>query len=146
MSDDGHALRMERLVASPPEVLFALWVEPVQLVKWWAPDGCKASVEALDVRPGGGWRMTLTKPDGSRASTSGSYRVVEPPRRLSFTWAWESDNGARGHETEVTVTFDAVPGGTRLLLVQQRFESTDTCGRHTIGWSSALDRLEKTAN
>lgn len=141
MSDAETTLRIERLIAAPPELLFALWVEPAQLLKWWAPDGCEASVDVLEVRPGGGWRTTLHKPDGSQASTSGVYRVVEPPRRLSFTWAWEGDNGARGHESEVTVTFEATPGGTRLVLVQQRFESKEICDRHTVGWSSALDRL-----
>jgi uncharacterized protein YndB with AHSA1/START domain len=145
MSDAETTLRIERLIAAPPELLFALWVEPAQLLKWWAPDGCAASVDVLEVRPGGGWRTTLHKPDGSRASTSGLYRIVEPPRRLSFTWAWEGDNGARGHESEVTVTFEPTPGGTRLVLVQQRFESKEICDRHTVGWSSAFDRLAKSA-
>jgi uncharacterized protein YndB with AHSA1/START domain len=145
MNDSGTILRIERLIASPPEVLFELWIEPAQLSKWWAPDGCEASVDVLDVKPGGRWRTTLLKPDGSQASTSGIYRIVEPPRRLSFTWAWEGENGARGHETEVMVTFDAAPGGTRLVLVQQRFESGDTCVRHTAGWSAAFDRLANSA-
>jgi uncharacterized protein YndB with AHSA1/START domain len=143
MNDSETILRIERLVASPPEALFALWIEPAQLLKWWAPDGCEASVDLLDVKPGGGWRTTLHKPDGSQASTSGVYRIVEPPRRLSFTWAWEAENGARGHESEVTVTFEAAPGGTRLVLVQQRFENEETCARHTTGWSAAFDRLAK---
>lgn len=145
MSDAATTLRIERLIAAPPELLFALWVEPAQLLKWWAPDGCEASVDVLEVRPGGGWRTTLHKPDGSQASTSGVYRIVEPPRRLSFTWAWEGDNGSRGHESEVTVTFEAAPGGTRLVLVQQRFESKEICDRHAVGWSSAFDRLAKSA-
>jgi uncharacterized protein YndB with AHSA1/START domain len=143
MSDT--TLRIERLIALPPDVLFALWVEPAQLLKWWAPDGCEASVDVLDVRPGGGWRTTLRRPDGSQASTSGVYRIVEPPRRLSFTWAWEDESGVRGHETEVMVTFEATPGGTRLVLVQHRFESRETCDRHSIGWLAALDRLTKDA-
>lgn len=146
MSDSETTLRIERLIASSPELLFALWVEPAQLLKWWAPDGCEASVNALDVRPGGGWRTTLRKPDGSQASTSGIYRIVEPPHRLSFTWAWEGENGTRGHESEVMVTFEAAPGGTRLVLMQQRFESKQICDRHFIGWSSAFDRLAKSAD
>jgi uncharacterized protein YndB with AHSA1/START domain len=145
MSDAATTLRMERLIAAPPEVLFGLWVEPAHLLKWWAPDGCVASIDALDVKPGGGWRTTLRKPDGSQASTSGFYRIVEPPRRLAFSWAWEDDDGTRGHETEVMVTFDAAPGGTRLVLVQRRFENSDVCSRHSIGWSSAFDRLARSA-
>jgi len=42
---DGKAsettLRLERLIASPPEVLFALWTQPAQLVRWWAPEGLR---------------------------------------------------------------------------------------------------------
>ena len=134
-------LRLERLIPSPPELLFALWTEPAQLVRWWAPEGYEASVDDLDTRPGGRWRVTMRRPDGGVVVTSGVYRIVEPPRRLAFTWAWEDESGARGHETEVVVSFEAAPGGTRVVLLQQRFESKQARDNHTVGWSSAFDRL-----
>ena len=148
MSDfesDETTLRLERLIASPPEILFALWTEPAQLIRWWAPDGSEASVDALDTRPGGRWRTTLRRSDGSVLAMSGVYRIVEPPRRLAFTWAWEDASGARGHETEVMVSFEATPGGTRLVLLQQRFETKQARDNHNIGWSSGFDRLAKIA-
>jgi uncharacterized protein YndB with AHSA1/START domain len=148
MSDaevDETTLRLERLIPSPPEILFALWTEPAHLLKWWAPEGYEPSVDALDIRPGGRWRTTLRRPDGSILATSGVYRIVEPPRRLAFTWAWEGASGARGHETEVTVNFEATPGGTRLVLVQRRFESKLARDNHTNGWSAAFDRLNRIA-
>jgi uncharacterized protein YndB with AHSA1/START domain len=134
-------LRLERLIPSPPEILFALWTEPAQLLRWWAPEGYEPSVQALDARPGGRWRTSLRRPDGSMLATSGVYRIVEPPRRLAFTWAWEDESGARGHETEVMVSFDPAPGGTRLVLVQRRFESKQARDNHTAGWSASFDRL-----
>ena len=144
MSDIGDAtLRLERLIPSPPEALFALWVEPAQLLKWWAPDGYEPAVDILDTRPGGRWRMILRRPDGGAMATSGVYRIVEPPRRLVFTWAWEDQGGARGHETEVAVDFEPAPGGTRLVLVQQRFESKPARDNHTRGWSASIERMEK---
>jgi uncharacterized protein YndB with AHSA1/START domain len=30
-------LHLERLIAAPPERVFALWSEPELLVKWWGP-------------------------------------------------------------------------------------------------------------
>jgi len=33
-------LRLERLIPAPPALLFALWTEPAQLLRWWAPEGC----------------------------------------------------------------------------------------------------------
>jgi uncharacterized protein YndB with AHSA1/START domain len=144
MSDaevDETTLRLERFIPSPPEILFALWTEPAHLLKWWAPEGYEPSVDALDTRPGGRWRTTLRRSDGSILATSGVYRIVEPPRRLAFTWTWEDASGARGHETEVTVDFEPAPGGTRLVLEQRRFESKLARDNHTNGWSASFDRL-----
>ncbi len=83
----------------------------------------------------------MRKPDGNEITTSGVYHIVDPPHRLSFTWAWEGADGVRGHETEVTVTFEAAPGGTRLVLVQQRFDSKQARDGHSGGWSAAFDRM-----
>jgi uncharacterized protein YndB with AHSA1/START domain len=139
------ALRIERLIPAPPGVLFALWTDPTELVKWWAPDGYEALVDTLDVRPGGRWRIVLRRSEGGSLALSGLYRIVEPPRRLAFTWAWENESGTRGHESEVTVTFQATPGGSRLTLMQQRFDSERARDGHHAGWSAAFDRLAKIA-
>jgi uncharacterized protein YndB with AHSA1/START domain len=141
MSDARETvLRLERLIPSPPELLFALFTEPAQLVKWWAPDGTEARIDALDVRPGGRWRTILRGADGWIAA-SGVYRIVEPPHRLVLTWAWEDAAGTRGHETDVVVTFEPAPGGTRLVLVQQPFENQQACDNHDRGWSASFDRI-----
>jgi uncharacterized protein YndB with AHSA1/START domain len=134
-------LRLERLIPSPPELLFALFVEPEQLIRWWAPDGYEAAVDVLDVRPSGRWRMILNRADGARLVNSGVYRVIEPPRRLAFTFAWEDPNGTRGHETDVTMSFEPAPGGTRLVLTQRSFESKQARDNHYRGWSACLDRI-----
>jgi uncharacterized protein YndB with AHSA1/START domain len=138
-------LRLERMIPAPPEVLFALWTDPRELVKWWAPDGFKAVVDTLDASPGGRWRIVLHRFDGGLLALSGAFRIVEPPRRLAFTWAWENESGARGHETEVTVTFAATHGGSRLTLLQQRFDSKRARDGHQAGWSAGFDRLAKIA-
>jgi uncharacterized protein YndB with AHSA1/START domain len=137
-------LRLERLIAASPDSLFALWTEPELLIGWWGPDGCDTTVEALDARPGGRWRVRMRPPDGAPRTLSGVYRVVEPPRRLVFTWAFE-EAGVRGHETEVIVTFDTAPGGTRLVLEQRRFETRERRDAHHGGWSQAFDRIARIA-
>ena len=73
---------------------------------------------------------------------SGEYREVVPPERLVFTWAWEQD-GARGHDTVVTIELFETPGGTRLELTHELFETEDARDRHGQGWSSCLDCLEE---
>jgi uncharacterized protein YndB with AHSA1/START domain len=144
-ADSETTLRLERLIAAPPQLLFALWTEPAELVRWWAPDGYEASVDSLETRPGGRWRIILHRSDGGGVTMSGVYRTIQPPHRLAFTWAWEDESGTRGPETEVVVNFEATPGGTRLVLLHQRFASQQARDRHEIGWSSSFDRLAELA-
>ena len=136
-------LRLERLIAAPPERVFALWTDSELLLQWWGPEGYDTPEHRLDVRPGGRWRTTLRSPEGALRTVSGVYRTIDPPRRLVFTWGWEDEKGARGDETEITVTFDATPGGTRLVLVQRAFATKEERDRHNRGWSSSLDRLAR---
>jgi len=138
-------LRLERLIAAPPERVFDLWTDPGLLVRWWGPVGFDVPALALDVRPGGRWRTTMRSPDGALHTVSGVYRAVERPRRVVFTLAWEDDAGVRGHETEVTVTFERAPGGTKLVLLQSEFENAEGRDRHRYGWSSSFDRLAREA-
>jgi len=142
---DDRILRMERLIAAPPERVFDLWTEPELLTRWWGPDGFDVPASAMDVKPGGRWKTTMRSPAGTLHTVSGVYRVIDPPRRLVFTWGWDDEAGARGHETEVTVTFEAAPGGTRLVLQQQAFVTADQRDKHGHGWSSSFDCLERVA-
>src|SRR5882672_864945 len=85
---NDKVLRIERLIATTPERLFELWTDPEQLTKWWGPEDFTIPKYTMDVRPGGRWRTTMHRPDGTENVVSGIYRVIEPPRRLVFTWGW----------------------------------------------------------
>jgi uncharacterized protein YndB with AHSA1/START domain len=139
----GDELRLERLIAASPDELFRLWTTPELLITWWGPDGVDISEHALDVRPGGAWRTTMRRPDGTRNTVSGKYLEIDPPHRLVFTWAWEDAAGKRGHETVVDVRFESAPGGTRLALHQARFLDEDSRNLHQRGWSSSFDCLAR---
>jgi len=142
---DDTVLRIERLIATPPERLFEFWTQPAQIVRWFGPDGCDIPSHDIDVRPGGAWRITMHSAEGGTRTVSGVYRLIDRPRKLVFTWGWDDDKGVRGYETEVTVTFAAAPGGTRLTVLQQHFETLEGRDRHNLGWSSSLNRLERVA-
>jgi len=138
-------VRLERLIPASPEQLFALWVDPVQLAKWWAPDGYEIEIDTLETSPGGRWRNVLRAADGAGVAVSGVFHIVDPPRRLAFSWAWEDEHGAPGHQTEVTVTFEPAPGGARLVVLHQRFAAAEERARHEGGWAASVDRLARLA-
>jgi uncharacterized protein YndB with AHSA1/START domain len=143
VATEDRVLRLERLIAAPPERVFELWTEPELVAQWFGPDGFDIPSYAIDPRPGGKWRTTMRSPEGKLHTVSGVYRVIDKPRRLVFTWAWDQDDGSRGHETEVTVTFEATPGGTRLKLLQQTFQDRGARDNHGKGWSSSFDCLAR---
>ena len=142
MSD--KELRIERLIAAPPERVFQYFTDPQLFATWWGPENMNSTAHKLDVRIGGVWRTTMHSRDGKNMTVGGTYRAVETPRRLVFTWAWEDDKGARGFETEVTITFAAAPGGTKLTILQKEFESAESRDQHGRGWNSTLDKLNRT--
>jgi uncharacterized protein YndB with AHSA1/START domain len=136
-------LQLDRLIAAPPEQVFDYWTDPALLVRWWGPEGADVPAHDIDMREGGKWRTTMRLASGTHATVSGVYRIIEKPSRLVFTWAWDDDQGQRGHETEVTVTFTPAPGGTRLILTQQEFATAESRDRHGEGWTSSFVCLEK---
>ncbi|HLI21562.1 MAG TPA: SRPBCC domain-containing protein [Stellaceae bacterium] len=137
-------LRVERLIAAAPERVFQYFTDPKLFATWWGPEGMTATAHVLDARVGGAWRTTMRSAAGKSMTVGGIYRVVEAPRRLVFTWAWEDEKGAGGFETEVTVTFAAAPGGTKLTILQREFETVESRDRHGRGWNSTLDKLNRT--
>jgi len=141
MAADDKSLKLERMIAAPLALLFELCTEPAELVKWWAPDGYRAAVDVFDLRPGGRWRITLHGSRGHDVAMGGAFRLIEPPRRLVYSWAWETPDAATGNATEVEMTFAAVPGGTRVILEHRHFADAAACQRHVAGWSASFDRL-----
>ena len=142
---NDNVLEMERLIPAPPERVFEYWTEPELVAKWFGPGEFDVPSSDLDLRPGGIWRTTIRSPEGQLRTVSGVYSTIEPPRRLVFTWAWDDDNGVRGHETQVTVTLEPTPGGTRLRLVQEDFQNREVRDRHNGGWASSLSKLQRVA-
>ena len=142
---NDNVLEMERLIPAPPERVFEYWTEPELVAKWFGPGDFDVPSSDLDLRPGGKWRTTIRSPEGKLRTVSGVYSTIEPPRRLVFTWAWDDDNGVRGHETQVTVTLEPTPGGTRLRLVQEDFQNREVRDRHNGGWASSLSKLQRVA-
>jgi uncharacterized protein YndB with AHSA1/START domain len=142
---NDNVLEMERLIPAPPERVFEYWTEPELVAKWFGPGDFDVPASQLDLRPGGKWRTTIRSPEGQLRTVSGVYNTIEPPRRLVFTWAWDDDDGVRGNETQVTVTLEPTPGGTRLRLVQQDFQNREVRDRHDGGWGSSLSKLQRLA-
>src|SRR5215471_7449893 len=73
---------LETFIALPPEEIFRYLVEPTLMARWIGLS------HDLDPQPGGRFRVEVS----SGNIASGHYVEVVPPRRVVFTWGWESQD------------------------------------------------------
>lgn len=134
-SPDTKSLVLERdMPHAPDKVWRALTSGP--LIEDW--------LMANDFEPTVGHRFTLrTSPVGGwNGVIDCQVLAVEPPERLSYTWA------SMGVETVVTFTLTPTPTGARLRMEQSGFaaDQEQNLRGARYGWTNFLERLETTAN
>ncbi|RYU09461.1 TIGR03086 family metal-binding protein [Nocardioides iriomotensis] len=113
-----------------PDEAFALITEPERLRRW-------QTVSAyVDLRAGGEYRWTITP--GHVAA--GTYREVEPGRRIVFGWGWEGNDDLKPDASTVTVTVEPVDGGTRVTLEHDGL-TEEQARMHAEGWDHYFERL-----
>lgn len=140
-----QALRVERTLNAAPEEVFDAWIDPVVLRRWWTTDPrWEAAAVEVDAREGGSYRLSMRDPEASATHTvRGTYSVIERPRRLVYTWAWEERDGSLGPQSTVTVEFAPAASGTRVLILHEGLPAGDSAARHEQGWNGVLDSLTR---
>jgi len=139
MTDESpERLVVERVLPASPAEVYAAWTTPETLRLFMCPGDQTAPVVEADVRIGGSFRIVMR---GDRdMEHRGEYRVLEPGRRLVFTWA----SPATGWQpTLVTIELSPHEDGTRLVLVHEGLETDDIRGRHRWGWTGILEKLAR---
>ncbi len=136
-------LVITRVFDAPRELVFKVWTDPQHAKHWWGPKHHPSTHLEMDVRPGVAWRACLRSTEtGEDLWHGGVFREVVAPERIVFTFKWD-DDGERGIENLVTVTFAEQGGKTLMTLRQSPFQSGDECDGHQEGWNSTFDRLEE---
>lgn len=135
-----ETVELKRLFKAPRSKVFAAWTEPEAVAAWMGPVGVEASVDILDVRPGGRYHYTLCGDDENHP-VGGEFLEVIDGERLVFTWTWEFGELA-GVETVVELNFRDHDGGTELTLIHSKLPTPTAREKHTGGWASCFDRLQ----
>jgi uncharacterized protein YndB with AHSA1/START domain len=141
LSNDDLEISMERVLKAPRELVFDAWVEPRHLRRWSAPHGFEIPECGGEARPGGRWFATMRAPEGESLRLEGRYLEVVRPERLVFTHQWVEAGCAPGPETLVSVSFEAVEGGTLMRFRQTGFAAAEYRDGHAEGWSQCFERL-----
>ncbi|MGI8799632.1 MAG: SRPBCC family protein [Pseudonocardia sp.] len=134
---DGVVVVHELVLAAPRSAVFAMFVDPAQLVRWI---GMSAELEP---RPGGRFRFEISPGQ----FCEGSYLEVDPPSRLSFSWGWtEPTMGLPPGSSVVEVELTELAGQQTHLRLCHRGLPADRLEMHSDGWTHFLAQLSAVAD
>jgi uncharacterized protein YndB with AHSA1/START domain len=134
------AVTVRREIAAPADVLFDAWLDAQSLGSWLRPSGIRETRAETDPRVGGTFRIVMVDDESSLEHT-GTYREIDRPRRLVFTW---SSPATRFRDSIVTVTFQPSSNNTTVIEIHQLgLPDEEARAGHHAGWSDALRELER---
>ncbi|HVX47570.1 MAG TPA: SRPBCC family protein [Mycobacteriales bacterium] len=139
-----------RLIAAPPERVFAALIDPGALLAWLPPGDMTGRFERFDARPGGSYRLVLTYPDAAAApgKPTADADVVEarfldivPGERVVQAVDFVSEDPAFGGT--MTMTWAVVPeaAGTRVEIRADDVPAGISAEDHATGLTASLAQL-----
>jgi uncharacterized protein YndB with AHSA1/START domain len=135
------SLVISRTYPASVERVFKAWTDANQLGQWFAPTDDYTTKANVDLRIGREYRIAITHKGGNVHTIVGTYHLIEPPRKLVYTWRW--DNGPAA-DTLVTVDFAPDGEATKVTITHEQFVSTEDRDKHNEGWNGCLNRLQRT--
>ena len=135
-------LEITRALPAARQVAFAAFSNADELAEWWGPEGFRTLGIDFVPRTGNAYRIEMQPPEGGAFHLSGRFREVDPPARLSFTFAWETPD-PDDVETVVELVFADRGEATEVGLTQGSFKTEARRALHRDGWTESFDKLER---
>jgi uncharacterized protein YndB with AHSA1/START domain len=126
-----NAVVSEVHIAAPPDVVFAYFVDPDKMRRWFG------SQVHLEPRPGGEYATDINP----QARARGAYLEIVPPSRVVFTFGWLDDPNIPPGSTTVEVTLAQDGDGTHVRLVHRGLQTPEMREQHRQGWDHYVARL-----
>ena len=137
---DNVALRVSRKLNASVADVWNAWTNPEEIAKWWLPEGFSESAPAeVDLRVGGEFKYHMQPPEGDALYAHGIFKEIVPNSKIKSSWLWSTSD----EETELTIEFNEVGESTEIVILHEFFTNEEEKNKHTEGWVSCLDRMEK---
>jgi uncharacterized protein YndB with AHSA1/START domain len=137
MSVLDNTVQLHRVLRAPPERIYRAFIDPDAMVKWLPPHGFTAKVHQMDVRVGGGHRMSFTNfSSGHSHSFGGTYLELTPNEKIRYTDQFDDPN--LPGEMQVTILLRQVACGTELTVLQAGIPPAIPVEFCYLGWQESL--------
>lgn len=134
----------------PREAVFDAWLDPAMVIHWFAPSLGEMMRMDIDAREGGLFHLDQQR-GGELACHWGTYRDIDRPSRLVFTWcagnAAEAQVAADDGTSTVTIEFAATATGCTVTLTHEMDAAwAGHSEQARQGWTTILDGIQSGLN
>jgi len=135
-------VRLHRVLTSSPQKVYRAFVEADALAKWLPPNGFTCTVDHLEAKVGGTFKMSFRNfTTGGSHAFGGEYLELVPGERLRYTDRFDDPN--LPGEIQVTIILKKVSVGTEIDITQAGIPDVIPVEACYLGWQESLRNLAK---
>ena len=133
-------VRLHRVLRSPPEKIYRAFLDRGAISKWLPPYGFTCTVQHMDPRVGGTFKMSFHNfSTGDGHSFGGVYQELIPGELIRYTDRF--DDPQLPGEMRVTVRLKPVSCGTEVAITQEGIPEVIPLEMCYLGWQESLLQL-----
>ena len=138
----SNSVSLQRVIKATPEKVYRAFTEKNAISSWLPPYGFLCTVQEMDVKVGGTYKMTFHNfSTGNGHSFGGKYLEIKPNEFLKYTDIFDDPN--LPGEMTTSVWFKKVLVGTEIKIVQDGIPSAIPVEMCYLGWQESLEKLTK---
>jgi len=142
MSNETGTVRLHRIMRAPVERIYKAFTDKSALERWLPPFGFTGTIYEIDIRVGGGYRMSFTNfGTGNSHSFTVEYVELVPNERIRHKDRFDDEN--LPGEMVVSIDLKTVSCGTDINIVQEGIPSVIPVEMCTLGWQESLEQLAR---
>ena len=137
----ANSVRLHRVFTTDPEKVYKAFLDPAAMCKWLPPNGFTGTVDHVDARVGGTYKMSFTNfGNGQTQSFGGEYVDLVHNEKIVHTDRFDDAN--LPGEMTTTITFKKVSVGTDITVVQEGIPEAIPAEMCYLGWQESLNLLK----
>jgi uncharacterized protein YndB with AHSA1/START domain len=135
-----NTVRLHRVLKAPPERVYRAFLDPAANAKWLPPQGFTCTVDHIDARVGGTYKMAFTNFSSGQTHSFGGVFVDLVPNELIRNTDVFDDPNLQG-EMVTTVSLKPVSCGTEVNIEQSGLPDIIPLEGCYLGWQESLSQL-----
>ncbi|RFB67376.1 MULTISPECIES: SRPBCC family protein [unclassified Herbaspirillum] len=133
-------VELHRILRTTPDKIYRAFTDAAALAKWLPPYGFTCTVEHLEAKVGGTFRMSFSNfTSGNGHSFGGEYKELVPGELVRYTDKFDDPN--LPGEMQVTVKLKPVLVGTEVRITQAGIPEIIPVEMCYLGWQESLLQL-----